>query len=327
MKDQTRVLTAGALLLAFLLLAFLLPSGCGREMSTRMRSDSMLGEMQAEKAAAMDSADATAVAEGQAATQAVATDRKIIYTTEIELVVKDFADFETQIASVIRSHGGFAARREADRRSRSRRGGVWVIRIPVDQYDDFITGVTSLGFAQSRVDTANDVTEEFVDLEARIANKRKLEERIVAMLEDRVGKLSDVMEIERELSRVREEIERMEGRLRFLTDQTSLATITLRVREELTFTPKSAPTFADRIGSAWGQSLESLQRFAEAVVIAVVAIAPWSVILVPLGVIGVLFVRRVRKAIFPLLERSSQRRSSAEADAAQGSKHAEPLDS
>ena len=123
---------------------------------------------------------------------------------------------------LVNKHGGFVASSDTDRTYNDRQTGTWVIRIPVDSYSAFLRGVSVLGFAESRSENAQDVTEEYVDVEARIKNKSKLEERIITMLEERTGKLSDVLEIERELSRVREEIERMEGRLRFLKDRTSL---------------------------------------------------------------------------------------------------------
>ena len=64
--------------------------------------------------------------------------------------------------------------------------------------------------------TAEDVGEEFVDVSARMENARRLEQRLVTLLASRTGKLSDVLAVERELARVREDIERYEGRLRYL---------------------------------------------------------------------------------------------------------------
>ncbi|WP_182869077.1 DUF4349 domain-containing protein [Stieleria mannarensis] len=218
-----------------------------------------------------------------------ASKRKIIYSAEVELVVEDFAAFERQIPAVISTHGGFAAERQTDRRHGDHRGGTWVIRVPVENYDAFLSGLDALGFARSRSETSDDVTEAYVDLEARISNKHKLEERIVAMLEERPGKLSDLMEIERELSRVREEIERMEGRMRVLADQTSLATVTLRITEEATYQPPAAPTLGDRIAAAWSGSVRSITGLASGLVILAVALAPWTVILLPVAMLAYRF--------------------------------------
>lgn len=212
--------------------------------------------------------------------------RKIIYTADVHLVVKEFAEFERQITSLIGSHGGFAAERSTDRTHGNHRGGRWEIRVPVENYDRFLSGLSSLGFARSRSETSDDVTEAYVDLQARISNKRELEERIIEMLKERPGKLADLMEIERELSRVREEIERMEGRMRVLVDQTSLATVRLQVVEETTYQPPAAPTLGDRIANAWTGSIQAIGSIGSGLVILAVGIAPWLVIVIPIAAIG-----------------------------------------
>ncbi|QDV86555.1 hypothetical protein TBK1r_55740 [Stieleria magnilauensis] len=242
----------------------------------------------AESSAAAETTPVALATGGEAVERSV-SNRKIIYTADVELVVDDFAVFERQISGVIGSHGGYAAERSSDRRHGDHRGGTWVIRVPVANYDAFLSGLDSLGFARSRSETSDDVTEAYVDLEARISNKQKLEERILAMLEERPGKLTDLMEIERELSRVREEIERMEGRMRVLKDQTSLATVTLRVVEEATYEPPAAPTFSDRIAATWGGSLRSIGQIATGLVIVAVALAPWAVMLVPIAFLAYRF--------------------------------------
>jgi hypothetical protein len=78
---------------------------------------------------------------------------------------------------------------------------------------------------------AEDVSEEFVDLTARAANGRRLEERLVDLLRTRTGKLQDVLTVERELARVREEIERIDGRMRFLKSSAQLSTLSVNLFE------------------------------------------------------------------------------------------------
>jgi hypothetical protein len=214
-------------------------------------------------------------------------DRKIIYDSTMGLVVDDYAQFESRLPELVTKYGGFIATSDTDRRYRDQQTGTWVVRIPVVHYTDFLSGVSSLGFAESRSENARDVTEEYVDVEARILNKRALETRILSILDERTGKLSDVLEIERELARVREEIERMEGRLRFLKDRTTLATVTITCREQKEYQPAEAPTFASRIRQSWSHSLGSMRATGESVVVGVIAIVPWLVvIMIPLWVIA-----------------------------------------
>ncbi len=209
--------------------------------------------------------------------------RRIIYNTSIGLVVEDYKQFESQLPAVISTSGGFVASNNTQRTYNDNQSGTWVIRVPVGQYDSFLSRITSLGFAESRRENAQDVTEEFIDVQARIKNKKALESRVLGILEDRNGKLSEVLEIERELSRVREEIERMEGRMRFLADRTSLATITLNCREQSEYIPAAAPTLGSRVTQAWAGSLSMLGSVAAAVFIGIVAIIPWLFVLACVG--------------------------------------------
>lgn len=262
-----------------ILIVFLFTAvGCGQSYP----SQDVANALERAVASPATNAGEVALVSGSDAATRSKSARKIIYTADIDLVVKDFAEFEKRLPRLIGDQGGFVAERKTDRQHGDHRGGRWVIRVPVEKYDAFLAGLNSLGFARSRSETSDDVTEAYVDLDARIRNKKKLEERIIAMLEDRPGKLTDLMEMERELSRVREEIERMEGRMRVLTDQTSLATVKLSVSEEATYEPPAAPTLGDRIAASWGGSLGLLRSLGAGIVIAAVALVPWAVIMLPL---------------------------------------------
>lgn len=231
-----------------------------------------------------------------AATATATVERKIIYTSTIGLVVDDYKTFETELPKLVLKHGGFVASSDTDRRYQNNQSGRWVVRVPVNEYNDFLSGVSSLGFAESRSENAQDVTEEYVDVEARIKNKKQLETRILEMLAERSGKLADVLEIERELARVREEIERMEGRLRFLQDRTSLATININCREEKEYVPPEPPTLMSRITASWTESLTTLRRTGEHLLIGLIAAAPWLIVLaIPVLIVRFLVKRWLRK--------------------------------
>jgi hypothetical protein len=109
--------------------------------------------------------------------------------------------------------------------------GTIELKIPAARYDSALAGLQPLGKVESVNTTAEDVGEEFVDVSARLANARRLEDRIVVLLATRTGKLEDVIAAERELARVREEIERFEGRLRFLRTRVALSTLAVTIHE------------------------------------------------------------------------------------------------
>lgn len=230
---------------------------------------------------------------GETATVA-SIDRKIIYEAQLELVVRDFSTIEKTLPGLVKDHGGYLARVSIDQTSGEHRFGSWQARIPVAQFDAFQDEVSKLGIAESRGQTAQDVTEEFVDLEARISNKQRLEKRILDLLEDTKGKLTDIIEVENELARVRGEIEQLEGRLRYLSNRTDLTTVDITAREQRDYVPPETPTFLSRTAQSWSDSLLSLRTFAENFAVAFVYAFPWLLSLLVFGTPVIWLIRRFK---------------------------------
>lgn len=105
------------------------------------------------------------------------------------------------------------------------------LKIPVTKYDQAVGSLSTIGKVETVNSTAQDVGEEFVDVTARVKNAGRLEERLITLLATRTGKLDEVLRVERELARVREEIERYEGRLRYLSARVAMSTLTITVHE------------------------------------------------------------------------------------------------
>ncbi len=212
-------------------------------------------------------------------------------------MVEEFEAVETAIPDLVKQFKGYLKEANVNRNQGRWRSGRWVARIPSARFEEFLAEVAKLGIAEEREQTAQDVTMEYLDLEARIKTKKELEERILKLLEDREGKLSDVVEAERELSRVRSEIESMEGQLQYLHNRTAYSTVTIDVRGEQDYIPEAAPDFSGRIGKAWQESLRALKIAGQNFVIGFVAFVPW-IIPVALGFGVMVFgVRRIRRSL------------------------------
>ncbi len=112
-----------------------------------------------------------------------------------------------------------------------------VVRVPRDRFDDVIAKIEKLGDVTHRDIKAQDVTDEFVDIAARLKNAYAMRDRLTDLLSRAASK--DALDIEKELGRVTEDIERMEGRLKLLRDQIAFSTITV------SFTPLAAQTVPD----------------------------------------------------------------------------------
>ncbi len=127
------------------------------------------------------------------------------------------------------------------------------VRMPAARFDDALAALRSLGNVESVNVSTADVGEEYVDVNARMDNARKLEERLIGLLATRTGKLRDVLDVERELSRVREEIERYEGRLRYLRTRAAVSTISVTVHEPIPVVGErgSASVLAEAFRQAW----------------------------------------------------------------------------
>ncbi|HJQ20016.1 MAG TPA: DUF4349 domain-containing protein [Gemmatimonadaceae bacterium] len=106
------------------------------------------------------------------------------------------------------------------------------MQVPAARFEDAMSGVKPLGEVERSNATVEDVGEEFVDVSARIANGRRVEERLVRLLATRTGKLDDVLSVERELARVREEIDRQEARIRYLSAHIAMSAISVTVHEK-----------------------------------------------------------------------------------------------
>ena len=229
--------------------------------------------------------------------------RQIIYDADVRLVVEDFDGVPEKVERLVAEAGGFIANARLLGHSGDPRSGEWKVRLPIDGYAGFLEAARRLGELQSLAATSQDVSDQYYDLEARIRNKQKEETRLLKHLEESTGKLDEILAVEREVSRVREELERMEGRMRVLQDLVALTTVTLHVNEIKGYVPAQTPTFALRVSRAFDGSWTALIAASQALVMAGVVVGPWfGAIGIP-SIAAVAFVRR-RRRLDPIIRRS-----------------------
>jgi hypothetical protein len=127
--------------------------------------------------------------------------------------------------------GGYVANTSVQAGPAQYRQATLEIKVPAARFDDLVAGLEPIGKVEVVNVTAEDVGEEFVDVSARVSNAKRLENRLIELLATRTGRLQDVLSVERELARVREEIERYEGRLRYLRTRSTMSTLSITVHE------------------------------------------------------------------------------------------------
>lgn len=155
----------------------------------------------------------------------------IIRTGQAWIDVDSLAAAISAVHAMAARVGGFIANTSIQSGEGQQHAATLEIKIPSANYDQAMSGLNGIGELRSSTTTAEDVGEEYVDVNARMANARRLEERLVTLLANRTGKLDDVLAVERELARVREEIERYEGRLRYLRTRTAMSTLSVTLSE------------------------------------------------------------------------------------------------
>ena len=271
--------------------------GCGAQMRSDRATDAALTSPAAFSTEAAASTPAVGGSErglptSASATEAGGANRKLVYRAEVDLVVEQFEPLPGQVEAAVQQHGGFISASNISGSPGHPRNGRWTIRVPVERFVEFLAAVRQLGEVRSINSTSDDVTAEYYDVEARIRNKQQEEERLLKLLADATGKLEEILAVERELSRVRGEIEQAQGRLRMLKDVTDLTTVTVSVSEIKNYVPEEAPTYLTRVRRAFGASTTVLVDTAQALSLVVVALVPW----LPLPLLLVLLVLGIRRA-------------------------------
>lgn len=261
--------------------------GCaGSEPPTRSRGDRVerTAEHKAEAPASTAQGKDAAGKPPAAGEQPAAVPRKIIYTASIELVVEDFAQAERDLLQLVKAQQGFVARSDTRGNPGSQRTGTWTVRIPVEHFEAFLEAAAQLGQLERSNTDSQDVTEEYYDLEARLKNKRVEEARLLQHLEKSTGKLEEILQVEKEISRVRGEIEQLQGRVQRLTNLTTLTTITVTIQERKGYVPPTAPSFGTTVRRTFERSVLNVREFGEGFVLVAVALTPWLPVLAVGGV-------------------------------------------
>jgi hypothetical protein len=295
-------------------------AGCGmeaREATVFSRNDSVVAVKSAERGlaeppaaaapersmgrmmpAVTDKASAALVAVQPGAaplpTYSPAIARKIIYDAQVDLIVESVDPIAKKVGSLVHEARGYIAEQSVAGSPGSQRSMRWRVRIPVENFDSFVDSIVPLGELERNNRTSQDVTEQYYDIEARIKNKKLEEQTLNKILQERSGKLEDVLKIEIELSRVRGEIEQFEGKIRVLENLASLATLTLNVRERDKYTPPTPPIVADfptQIASTWNGSLLDLKNMGKSLTLWTVSWAIWIPFFLLAVILGLIVLR------------------------------------
>ncbi|MBS1718213.1 MAG: DUF4349 domain-containing protein [Armatimonadetes bacterium] len=206
--------------------------------------------------------------------------RKIIYTGSVALKTDDLDAAAQKLELLIARSNAYLGSAKREGAKGGKRTGIWTIRIPSGGYQEFVKEASKIGELQSANQTADDVSEEYYDAVARLKNKRIEEQRLIDLLQRASGKLGEILTVEREISRVRGEVEEIEGRLRFLSNQATFSTVTVTIEEVKDFQPVGPPGFGTEIGRSFTGSAMGLLDNGKNLVILLASLLPYFAIFV-----------------------------------------------
>ena len=177
------------------------------------------------------------------------TERKIIQRASLRIEVKDFQSSSDAVIDIVERSNGFISDSHSYVTDTGRKRGSITIRIPADRFIAVINEIECVGDVKSKDTSGEDVTEEYIDLTARLNNSERQEQRLLEIL-DMANNTKEVLEVEREIWRVRTEIERLTGRIKYLENRVELATISVSLYEPEPITHSWG--IRDAIRSAFG---------------------------------------------------------------------------
>ena len=234
------------------------------------------------------------------ASTAEAADRKIIRNANLTIEVNSTTEAQQRVTSIAESHGGFVVTSEAKQREDADPGKrtldiKLVVRIPAAHFGVALEQIRSLAnnLREENV-TGQDVTEEFIDLEARIKTQRALELQFLEIMRQ-AYKVEDALAVQRQLADVRTDIEKPEGRKRFLENRSSLSTITVNIEA-----PKQIAVSTTGVGREFREAVSDSIDVGTALILflvrfVIVMIPVTLFVLLPMGLVVRYLVRRAKR--------------------------------
>ena len=232
-----------------------------------------------------------------AATEAIG--RKIIRNGELTLETDSPTEGLRKITAAAESHGGFVVTSEFKQNpvaagAKPSQGVVVVARVPATQFASALDQIRNAGerVIQERV-SGQDVSEEYLDLEARLRTKKALEAQFLEIMKQ-ARKVEDALEVQRELADVRTEIEQLEGRRRFLENQAALSTITTTLQMPQPIVAATTSGFGASVKRSFGDAIDTAAAIVLFIIQTVIVLIPITIFF---GLPGWLVWRALRRRI------------------------------
>jgi hypothetical protein len=163
---------------------------------------------------------------------AALANRKLIRNATVELEIVSFDNAVQKITAFANEERGYVATTDSEKQANGKLRGQVVVKVLPENLDRFLQKIRGLGELKNQTLGTEDVTKAYFDTDARLKNAHVMEQRLIEMLKTKTGKVSDLLQVEKELARVREEVEKMQGELKYWDTQVQFATVTISLVEK-----------------------------------------------------------------------------------------------
>jgi Domain of unknown function (DUF4349) len=158
--------------------------------------------------------------------------RKLIRNAQIELEILSFDTAVQKITAFANEERGYVATTNSEKQANGKLRGQVVVKVVPENLDRFVQKIHDLGELKNQTLGTEDITKAYFDTDSRLKNARVMEQRLIDMLKKKSDDINDLLRVERELGRVREQIEQMQGELKYWDSQVQFATVTIQLTEK-----------------------------------------------------------------------------------------------
>ena len=158
--------------------------------------------------------------------------RKLIRNAQVEVEIASFDDAIQKITALTNEERGYVATTSSEKQANGKLKGQVVVKVLPENLDRFLQKIRGLGDLKNQTLGTEDVTKAYFDTESRLKNARVMEQRLIDMLKKKSDDINDLLQVEKELGRVREQIEQMQGELKYWDSQVQFATVTIQLSEK-----------------------------------------------------------------------------------------------
>ncbi|MYL32269.1 DUF4349 domain-containing protein [Pontibacillus yanchengensis] len=228
--------------------------------------------------------------------------KMIIYNADISIKTREYNPFYQKLEQLIQKHKGYIVNSSVNKGDNEKTNATVKLRVPKENFYPFVNGLSPISGSITNKDiSGRDVTEDYVDLESRLKAKQKVEERLLSFM-DQAEETEQLLQVSKDLERVQEEIEVIQGKMNYLENQSDYSTVTLHIQETKVVVSNSESNDLQtwtKTKQAFHQSVDGLQKFLSFLTVALIGYSPIIILLLLVvgSIIGLRIWRKKRQQI------------------------------